>query len=434
MPLSSPAIAPMPARRTTLDWLALAFAALPVWWAIGLEQVIWSPLALVAAAWVIRVRGPLPLRRVPWWFAAFLVLHLAAVTSVDTTERYLTFARTLYGYGAPLGLALLLAHPAVRAVERRRLIVGVVVGMVGAGVLAVLAFSGWRLAYALPWRALVPAGLLDSMLVERHVTRAIGTPDWFLGVPYLRPHATFLFATSLGLATAATLPLALGAARTATGARRWAALAAAAVILTALLATTARASVGGVLVAGVLVALLAPSTRRFAGVALLLAVLAAGAWAVVERDRVAEAATTLIEARGTSAEDRAAIYVATVELWTERPFRGYGTERDVEGVKQPAGSHSYPLGVLFKYGLGGFLALLGSAVAATVAVVRATWWGVRWAPWVAWGWMGLAIATVLEAPDLDLSTLAIVSVGWAAARTFAWGGPAGPIAAEADAA
>ena len=48
------------------------------------------------------------------------------------------------------------------------------------------------------------------------------------------------------------------------------------------------------------------------------------------------------------------IYIQTFYSFLERPFFGWGTERDVKGLAYPLGSHSYYLGTLYKQGVVGF--------------------------------------------------------------------------------
>ncbi|WP_334257546.1 O-antigen ligase family protein [Pannonibacter anstelovis] len=57
------------------------------------------------------------------------------------------------------------------------------------------------------------------------------------------------------------------------------------------------------------------------------------------------------ERRRGSAEARGQIYSLTWNWFLERPFIGYGTQIDVPELDYPLGSHSTPLGLMFKHGI-----------------------------------------------------------------------------------
>jgi O-antigen ligase len=70
-----------------------------------------------------------------------------------------------------------------------------------------------------------------------------------------------------------------------------------------------------------------------------------------------------------SANTRYKIYVKTFESFLERPFFGWGTERDVKGLAYPLGSHSYYLGTLYKQGIIGFLIF--------ISIILSIWSNIR---------------------------------------------------------
>jgi O-antigen ligase len=77
-------------------------------------------------------------------------------------------------------------------------------------------------------------------------------------------------------------------------------------------------------------------------------------------DRTTEAVETFTFARGAgSFTGRLAVYEATLTGFVERPVFGWGTERDVEGLEYPAGSHSEYFAVLYRQGLFGLFAFIG---------------------------------------------------------------------------
>src|SRR5690606_2353644 len=102
---------------------------------------------------------------------------------------------------------------------------------------------------------------------------------------------------------------------------------------------------------------------------LLVAALAGTAYLALPTGFVADAIESTVYARGSgSATSRTTIYVATVAGLMERPFLGWGTERDITTVDNfalPAGSHSYYLGFAYKHGLLGLAVLLTFLVVVT---------------------------------------------------------------------
>tara|TARA_B100001758_G_C18281876_1_gene542079 strand:- start:311 stop:1042 length:732 start_codon:yes stop_codon:yes gene_type:complete len=63
-----------------------------------------------------------------------------------------------------------------------------------------------------------------------------------------------------------------------------------------------------------------------------------------------------------SANTRMSIYIQTFSAFLERPFFGWGTERDIKGLAYPLGSHSYYLGILYKQGVFGFLVFVSMII------------------------------------------------------------------------
>ena len=65
--------------------------------------------------------------------------------------------------------------------------------------------------------------------------------------------------------------------------------------------------------------------------------------------------------------NRSGVYEATLASFRQRPLFGWGTERDVEGLNIPAGSHSEYLAALYRQGLLGFVAIIGLMISVWLA-------------------------------------------------------------------
>jgi O-antigen ligase len=62
--------------------------------------------------------------------------------------------------------------------------------------------------------------------------------------------------------------------------------------------------------------------------------------------------------RASSFEHRQEIYSRTIQELFENPILGYGTQRSVEDMFYPIGSHNWYLSVLYKHGIFGFITFL----------------------------------------------------------------------------
>lgn len=399
--------------------LVAAFWSLPLLWLVGLEQVAWTPLAVVSLLLVLMRHGWARPSPIALFMIAFLAAMAASAFAIDEPDRLLSFLRVAYGYVGVLAILLILTHPRLSDRSRRTVLIAAVAAAGAAAAMALAAVGGlWRPSYVVPWGTSLPGALADSELVRRHVDRSLGGRSWIFGQPFFRPTGPFLFATGLGMALAVFAPLALGLAASSRGRRRWVAVAAAAAMVLALFATTGRTPLLALVASGALVGLLVRRTRRIT-IALGFAALFVGVVAVAAQPELLDRGLSFVtDARGSSTRDRLRVYAATIDLWFHQsPWIGFGTERDVPRVPFPAGSHSYPLGVLFRFGLVGAFALTGAVAVATYGAVRALR-ARPLGPFLAWSWFALLLASVTDAPDLDLLLLTLASVPVALVSRF----------------
>ena len=385
---------------------------LPMWWLLGIEQVIWTPLAVLTLALVYLRHGIRPPQPIALAFLLFLAAALLAGTAIESLDRMVSFARVAYGYLGIAAILTALTHPAIAPERLRGVAIATVAAGVGGATLAVAAWAGaWRPDFTLPWARLVPEPLMGSELLQRHVTRSLGGDAWALGAVRFRPSGPFLFATGLGMAMATSLPLAYGVVRRTRGWRRLVAAAGALMLLAALVATTGRTPVAA-LVAGGLITFAVVATGRRSFVLLFGAVITAAAvLALAFPQPLQDALDFAIHLRGTSTVDRLRIYDTTTRMWFEEaPWIGFGTERSVASLPYAAGSHSFPLGVLFRFGAVGFATLTLLALLTTHAALRAAYRSPEDGIPLAWAWVTLLLASLTDAPDLDLLLLVLVTM------------------------
>lgn len=404
--------------------VALAFALLPLWWALGLNQLVWAPLALFIYLKRAMVEKKLDHLRPATLVAVgvFVVSYLAtAVVLWADHPGFLKTSATFYYVGlsyAAAAVFLVLAADCAASSERERLRVLVGIGAMGLGACAIgtLPYLGLQPSYEAPVRFLLPEGITSSRSGGRaiygwSVERSLGSTRCFFGFEVLRPKSLFTYATLYAAAMAMVAPLQLYLAHRArhTAPRLlWAAGAALSAAM--VLLTTSRTASAALVVAGLVVALgwaaWAFFARRADRVRLLLgllgalcagaALLATGPWAAgtlasaagleeCEKGKEASARESLlagdgdaaslirtgvVEARPGSLRDRMAVYRATLERWPERPWFGFGTVRSSPDVRYPLGSLNTYLGTLFQRGAVGLAALLTLMGYAFHALVR----------------------------------------------------------------
>lgn len=404
--------------------VALAFALLPLWWALGLNQLVWAPLALFV--YLKRTMAEKRLDHVkPATFivvGVFVTSYLA--TAVVLWVNYPGFLGTssIFYYAGlhyvAAALFLVLAADCAASSERERLRVIAGIGAMGLGACAAgaLPYLGLNPSYEAPVRFLLPEGVASPQsgglaIYGWSVERSLGSTTCFFGYEVFRPRSLFTYATLYAAAMAMAAPLQLYLAHhTRYAALRLLWVAAAALSVAMVLLTTSRTASAALVVAGLVVALgwaaWAFLVRRADRLRLLLgllgtlcagaALLATGPWAAgtlvsaagleeCEQGEQAAARESLlaedgdaasliragvVEARGGSLKDRMEVYRATLERWPERPWFGFGTTRNSPDVRYPLGSLNMYLGTLFQRGAVGLAALLALMGYAYYRLVR----------------------------------------------------------------
>lgn len=404
--------------------LALAFALLPLWWALGLNQLVWAPLALFVYLKRTTVEKRLdhvkPATLVV--LGAFVASYLA--TAVVLWANYPGFLGTssmFYYTGlhyVAAALFLVLAADCAASSERERLRVVAGIGAMGLGACAAgaLPYLGLQPSYEAPVRFLLPESINSSLsgglaIHGWSVERSLGATTCFFGFEVFRPRSLFTYATLYAAAMGMVAPLQLYLAYRASHVSPrllWGT--GAALSATMVLLTMSRTVSAALVVAGLLVALgwaawafFARRVDRFRLLLGLLGALCAGAallttgpWAagalvsaaglekceqgkeataresLLAGDRTAASLirTGVVEVRGGSLKDRVEVYRATLEKWPERRWFGFGTTRNSPDVRYPLGSHNMYLGTLFQRGAVGLAALLALMVYAYYRLVR----------------------------------------------------------------
>jgi hypothetical protein len=353
---------------TPLTDVAWTVALLPLWWALGIEQFVPPAAAAWAALKVVATRRTIAWNAVLTALAVFLAVAAASVIFVIEPIRYVTFVRNgaMYLTAALLTFVVLQAPDA--RIAARTLFTAIAIAILISGVVGLLGILGvWRPQFAAPVVHVLPSALLDTDYGARVAGRRIGGNAWFTGLGnYFRVNSLFLFATMYAAAIALTMPVLVHLFRASRWRQRGLWAVAIALVSLNLLFTTGRVAAIA-LVVGAVVWWALPPRRRGRGTRYALAALATAiAVAAVPLPAWLDVAERTVFARGGgSVNDRWTIYLETIDGWLQRPWLGWGTERDIvdrSGFRYPAGSHSAVLGALYRHGIVGALAFVAVAI------------------------------------------------------------------------
>lgn len=362
--------------------IKLAILMLPVWWALGVEQFIWPVILGIATLKTLHLQNlRLIVTRPLRWFALFLIVVLISGFFIEESIRYITFARNLGAFLSGFLIYLVITNRArsLRSIDKTLDVILIVMILAGvAGLLGIL--DVWRPSFQSLMGRLLPDSIIATSYGHVIAWRELGQYGWFTGLGlYFRLSSFFLFGNHYSSAIVYTLPflfMRLGQSR---GVRKLAVGFAIPLLIINLIYTTGRVAALGLLFGALFFALFHSAYRRtvraLLALGLSLAILAVLSLSIVEAGspaaeagligQASSAVEAMVFARGRgSYESRFGLYGATLVGFLERPIFGWGTERDVEGLPLPAGSHSEYLAALYRQGLLGIIALAGMVISA----------------------------------------------------------------------
>lgn len=338
---------PLPAPRggTVLPrWpVSALFALYPVWWLLGVLDMVLIPLAFLMVLYLVRtpgVRGP---RGFGVWllfllWMAFSAIQLSAFSElIGFTYRFLVYAGAtvvfVYVYNA-------------RARLTARYVLGVLtvvwLTMVVGGYLGVLwpgAVVSTPMSYVVTAvKAAVPAsaGLLNNELVQVMIYRRFAqyNPDSFFGVAP-RPVAPFRFSNNWGNVYSLLLPLVVAYALQVAARRRFLLLwVAVPLSLVPAFLTLNRGMLLGLGLAALYIAfrlVRAGRPRALGWIGAGAAVAATVFLALPVQERI----DTRLDKDGSSNETRASLYQQSLASVPESPFFGYGVPQESADPNTP---------------------------------------------------------------------------------------------------
>lgn len=356
-----------------LRWSLLLF---PVWWVLGIEQFIWPVILLIATAKLLylqhfKVIAVPPLK----WFALYLLAILISSFFIVESFRWFTYIRNFGAYLAGFLIFLIITNRARSWKAIDKLVDALLIAMLIAGVAGVLAaIDVWRPEFQSIVGRLLPSAVADTNYGRLIVSRRLGGQGWFAGLgAYYRLSSLFLYGTHYASAIVFTLPFMFMRLDQKNIFKKIAVVLGIALLVVNLVFTTGRVAMvsllGGGLYFVIFHSLHRRTVRALLAICVTLLLLLTLLFVLLESSypspdnvttRVTDSLSGFLLARGSgSFTDRFAVYQSSLEGVASRPFFGWGTERDVPGVRYPAGSHSEYVAVLYRQGLVGFILFIG---------------------------------------------------------------------------
>ena len=438
----SPTTAPRPIRAripfvtTSFANNLVYYAALwPLWWLLGVEQILMpffvlfeTARFLIGAGWRVRVNMTIlfALGLAVWWVVPIIWADR------EFLDIFLKETATIWSQF----LILVLIWNRVRSEGEWRLVIRaltiIAIYTAAAGMIYVVGL--WRGEVVSLVGRILPQSLVDnSSFFSSIAYRRFGAAAVEVGLLHHRLTALSLSFSSLSMACLLLIPF---VAWRSLVARSWQRLFYAAVafsLVIGLIYTESRISylalvAGAVLFAVLWLGLLRGQTRLFS---LAVALLGAGAFALLGYIAVGtiirSLQTAFIDLRPGSWLVRLQIYVVTFQLLPEHPIAGWGVPVRIPGAPSDysAGTHSSYLGMLFQHGIIGLLFYLAIWASVWRAVIkglaerglgreRALFWMA-----LAAAFFGFNIREIADSWWWDQSLTFVIWLMWGAALTAA---------------
>ncbi len=337
------------------------FAAYPLWWLLGMADVIWIATAAVMALYLARTSPLVAPRGFGIWLL-FLCFMVISVIQVDKASRLLVFAFQGAHYAAVTALFLYLYN--ARAQLTERFITGSLTAFLA--IVTVGGYLGMFLRTAevrTPTSYILPPFLINNDLVYSMVVRRFSqfNPDSVFNLTP-RPAAPFVYTNEWGNCYSMILPLVVVYAIKVWGEKRFLAVCA----LLALSLVPAFATLNRGMFLGLAFAALYAGIRYLfmgrPGVFLQILLAGATVGALLMLSPAQDNLNSRVEETGTT-EDRVQIYTATIDAVRESPLLGYGTPRPSENPNiPPVGTHGQFWIVLHSHGIPAMLFFMGFAL------------------------------------------------------------------------
>lgn len=341
----------------------------PLWWASGVAEMAWVPLAGVMMVLMIR-RGEIRVPRGFGLWLLFLVLMSVSVIGIDTSGRLVGFAYRALLY-ATVTITFVYVYNAGKTMPTTYVLGLFTVFWLWTVIGGFAGMIAPEFAFRTPLGYILPASLQSNELIGEMTVRRLTqfNPDSWLALDP-RPSAPFLYTNGWGNVYSITLPMVVAYITKSRSRRaRWGLGALIPLSLIPAFATLNRGMFIGLTVAAGYLLLRLTIAGRLKETAILAAGGVIGVVGAIALD-VGSRLTDRVET-SSSTQDRANLYEETFARTLESPLFGYGAPRPslIDGAPS-AGTQGHLWMVMFSHGFPALLCFIATLVWMFVATWR----------------------------------------------------------------
>lgn len=194
--------------------LAVAFLGLPLWWVLGVWQLMFFAMAVPMVRVLMSHRTTSMPRGFGMWFMWLVWLltglfvmqvHAPGTVADSSWTAYLPFAYRFAWYVAATVAALYIinSRPQISAERIARILAWLFVILIAGGLLGHVAPN---INFPSAFQSVLPRSLAQQSFVRDLLQVQVAQVQTFLGAPQARPSAPFPYTNEWGLVTACTLP------------------------------------------------------------------------------------------------------------------------------------------------------------------------------------------------------------------------------------
>lgn len=328
----------------------------PVWWFMGIEQLIWPfVFGWVALKVFFIKKGKVVFTGVMKVFILFLIIQLISAFSLTELYSWIVFIRNFSVFLIAFFLIFILSNSIHEWSQLKWLLKVAVIVMGVSSFIGILGTIGvWRPNYVSPLTRFLPTWVFQSGAVNNIANRSIGHLTTFLSIQYFRIDGFFLYPTLYATTLISIIPVAIFLSqidRQKISRIVWTGIAG--ILLFNLLSTTGRAATISFIAGFLFLQLFIVRKDRVLRWSAILLVIVLILISLTQK----EILNSIFEFFSTrSSDERLNVYSQSFEMLAQRPLFGWGTARNIDslGVSLPLGSHSYYIAMLFRFGLVGF--------------------------------------------------------------------------------
>lgn len=330
------------------DILKLIVYPLPVWWLLGLEQLLIFAFGLFALLIFLNDRKQL-LKKHESILVLFLLSTFVSAIFVYHPSRLLEIGRSTIAF-ITLIFGSIYIGTIIKEKGKKPILKLVFIIFIWSIFSALISFFLRDFTLIAPIEAIIPAGLKDYSLVRDLYYKRLGDNYFSIFGPFWRPRGIYSYSTALAVTLAVLIPM-IHQYKLYLKSQKWVNISIIIGIIVVILTTTRIALIALIVVYTFYGLFVYKKYRNF-----LLGLSPFALLTLIFFVDLQQLFIGFMEIRGAgSASFRASLYTVTFEYFKERPLFGWGAQIPHEQFYAALGSHSAYINVLFCYGIVGFL-------------------------------------------------------------------------------